>query len=164
VRIGECPGATATDHRDPRSLEVVDELLLLVQLVDRALSGRQQRGQVQPRAVAAHPVVVELLRIADEAGGLGKDAGRRAAVIGAGPARPVPLHECHPGSQLRRPERGRDPCRTAADDRQFECLNAGTAHRTSLRGRVGAGSRPNVPTGRQSKVTSTSGADATISA
>ena len=107
---------------------MADELLLLVQLVDGALGGGHQRREVERRRRSAQAVVGELLGVAHQPRGLGQDARRRAAVIGAGAAGSVALDERHARAKLGAAQRRGHPGRPATDDDQLEgplCLAHG---------------------------------------
>jgi hypothetical protein len=53
LRIREPSGAAAVEQRDAGAFQVAGKLLLLVQLVDGALGGGQQRREVERRTPAA---------------------------------------------------------------------------------------------------------------
>ncbi len=128
MRVDERCRTLATNQPDTGSLEMADELLLLVQLVDGALGGDHQRREIQRRGRCTQPIVGKLLGVAHQARGLGQDASRGAAVIGTCAAGPVALDERHARAKLGAAQRRGHPGRPATDDDQLEgpfCLAHG---------------------------------------
>ena len=129
---------TASRHQPHAgAVEVPRQLLLLVELVDGAVGRRQQRAEVERRRRAAQPVVGQLLGVADQSRGLGKDTCWGAAIVGARAPGSVALDEHHPRAELCRPQRCGDAGRAAADDGDVEGSVGTRAHRPIVRRPLG---------------------------
>jgi hypothetical protein len=118
VRIHE-PGIAGSVHdARARRFELFSELLLLLDLVDDALRPVQEAGEIHLGRVAGEPVAGELLRVAHQAGGFGEDAGRDAAVVGAGPAHVAAFDQRDRGAQLAGAQ-GRRHARRSTPDHDY---------------------------------------------
>jgi hypothetical protein len=100
ILAGEAGRACPIEDVYPGALQALYEALFLVYLLDEAARPFEHLREIHLGRFTNEAVAGELVRVSHEARGVGEDAGRDAAVVGAGAAQPFALHEGHPCPEL----------------------------------------------------------------